>query len=303
MVFRETAFAWLRARQTHEPVLTRDDLAQFSFHGKTYRLIGPYTGIWKITSLSDAAIGISTAYVPDSARRPYEDSVGEDGLLRYKWRGTDPYQADNMALRRAMERGLPLAYYVGVGYKPGTQTQVFEPIFPVYLVGEEPSAHQFVVAPELGQQVLRPGDPPELRDIVRRYNTATVKVRIHQPLFRSRVIHAYAQKCAVCRLPFTELLEAAHIKPDAEGGPARVSNGLSLCKIHHGAFDTNILGISPDYRIHIRQEVLDTFDGPTLQHALKEMDGEELRQVPESRESQPDKDLLAERYEKFKLAS
>ncbi|MDA2989594.1 MAG: restriction endonuclease, partial [Actinomycetota bacterium] len=84
---------------------------------------------------------------------------------------------------------------------------------------------------------------------------------------------------------------------------AVVTNGLSLCKIHHGAYDRNIIGISPDYRVHVRDEVLATVDGPTLQHAIKEMNGEELRQIPLSRSSRPDKDLLAERFEQFKAAS
>lgn len=87
------------------------------------------------------------------------------------------------------------------------------------------------------------------------------------------------------------------------GGAARVSNGLSLCKIHHGAFDANIIGISPDYVVHVRESVLATFDGPTLQHSIKEMNGEHLRQLPAARGERPDRDLLAERFEGFQAAS
>jgi putative restriction endonuclease len=122
-------------------------------------------------------------------------------------------------------------------------------------------------------------------------------------LFRTAVIRAYEKRCAVCRLPFTELLDAAHIRADSNDGAARVSNGLALCKIHHGAFDTNIIGISPDYVVRVRNSVLQTFDGPTLQHSIKEMDGERLRQMPRSRAERPDRDLLAERFELFGRAS
>lgn len=300
---RETAFAWLRAHQLKNEFVTRTDLANFSLQGRTYRLLGPQTGIWSISTLSDAAIGISTAYVPDGTARPYEDEVGSDGFLRYKYRGTDPNHADNRALRNAMTKGLPLVWYVGIGYLPGTKTQLFRPQFPVYLVGEEPEFHQFVVAMEAGQHIIASDEPPAIQEIARSYNERIVKVRYHQPIFRAKVIHAYEERCAVCRLPFTELLEAAHIKPDSEGGPARVSNGLSMCKIHHGAYDANILGISPDYRIHIRESVLQTFDGPTLQHSLKEMHGEKLRQIPTERTSQPDREYLAERFSRFEEAS
>ena len=301
--FRETVFAWIRAQQLTTPFFTRDDLSRFEYGGQIHRLIGPFTGIWKITSLSDSAIAISTSYVPDGSKRPYEDGEGVDGLQRYKWRGTDPNQSDNKALRRAMDRKLPLLWLVGIGYVPGTTQQLYKALYPSYLIGEEPSEHQFVVALEQEQQILPSGEPPAVLEIVKRYNERIVKARYHQPLFRARVIHAYEERCAVCRLPFTELLEAAHIRPDSQGGSTKISNGMSLCKIHHGAYDSEIIGISPDYKIHVRESVLATFDGPTLQHSIKEMNGEKLRQIPAERTSKPDRELLAERFEKFKKAS
>jgi putative restriction endonuclease len=202
-----------------------------------------------------------------------------------------------------MERKLPMLWLVGIGYVPGTTQQLFDARFPVYLIGEEPTENQFVVALEQGQEVLPTGEPPAVQEIVKRYNERIVKARYHQPLFRARVIHAYAERCAVCRLPFTELLEAAHIRPDSQGGSTKISNGMSLCKIHHGAYDADIIGISPDYRIHVKESVLATFDGPTLEHSIKKMDGETLRQIPQETSSKPDRELLAERFEKFLAAS
>ena len=300
---REQIFAWLRARQLSKPFFSRADLSTFEYNDRTLRLIGPQTGIWWLTGLSEGAIGIWSAYVPEGRARPYDDNIGRDGFLRYKWRGTDPNTADNRALRYAMEHGLPMVLYQGIGYEPGSTTQIAQPNFPVYLIGEEPEFHHFFVAFEPSQHIISPYEPATVIEIARSYNERITKVRYHQPLFRARVIHAYEERCAVCRLPFTELLEAAHIKPDSEGGPARVSNGMSMCKIHHGAYDANILGISPDYKIHIKESVLQTFDGPTLQHSLKEMHGELLRQVPSERVNQPDREYLAERFERFERAS
>jgi putative restriction endonuclease len=142
-----------------------------------------------------------------------------------------------------------------------------------------------------------------LNVVTRRYNERVTKVRVHQALFRSAVLIAYERCCAICRLPFAELLDAAHIKSDADGGAARVSNGLALCKIHHGAFDSNLIGISPDYVVHVRESVLRTVDGPTLQHAIKETEGQRLGQLPKSQSERPDRDLLAERFERFENAS
>lgn len=303
LAFRETVFAWLRGRMLVTDSFTREELSEFTFQNRRHRLVGPQTGIWRIKELSEGAISMVTAYVPEGQKRPYDDSVGEDGLLRYKWRGDNPNLADNVWLRTAMQRELPLVWFIGIGYQPGTKTQLFRPEFPVRLIGEEPHLQQFVVAVEEGQRTIPAGADAAVIDITKRYNERTVKVRHHQPLFRSVVLHAYERRCAVCRLPFAELLDAAHIRPDSADGDARVTNGLSLCKIHHGAFDANIIGISPDLVVHVRDSVLKTFDGPTLQHSIKEMDGERLRQLPRSRSEHPDRDLLAERFDLFRRAS
>ena len=303
LALREQIFAWLRAQELHKPYFTREDLAEFRYGSSKIRLLGPFTGIWRVAQLSHGAIGISTAYVPEGAKRPYEDQLGADGFLRYKWRGENPNQADNVALRYAMEQGLPVVWYVGIGFVAGTKTQLYKAEYPVYLIGEEAANHQFVVALESEQCILPQGEPEEVQEIARRYNSRIAKVRYHQPVFRARVIHAYEERCAVCRLPFPELLDAAHIQPDSEGGSTRISNGLSLCKIHHGAYDANIMGISPEYKIEIKESVLATFDGPTLQFSLKEMHGEALRQIPSDKTSRPDRELLAKRFEVFQQAS
>lgn len=301
VAFRESAFAWLRTRLLTQSTFTRDELAEFPFNGEIVRLTGTMTGIWRPRVLS-SAISILTAFTHRDEDRPYADGIGVDGMLRYKWRGTDPNIADNRYLRKTLEERLPLIWLLGVGFKPGTQTQVFQPVFPVWLVAEEPAEHQFVVALEESQRILVQQGRIVFNEIDRRYNTQLIKTRVHQPMFRIQVLRAYQSRCAVCRLPFEQLLEAAHIKSDSEGGSAHITNGLSLCKIHHGAFDSLIMGISPDYQIHIRKDVKNTSDGPVLTHALKGMDMQPLGQIPTDKENLPSRDLLAERFEIFKRA-
>ncbi len=300
LAFRESAFAWLRARTLTKPALSREDLSHFTFQGREFRLLGPQTGIWKPKEMS-SAVAFSTGFYTDESKRLYHDSIGSDGMVRYKWCGTDANHADNVALRTAMQRGEDLIYFVGVGYEG--KTQLYTPIFPVQLVAEEPDERQFVVSFDPEQSYVGADVSTPVTEITKKYNERFSKVRLHQPVFRAQVTKAYEYHCAVCRLPFIELLDAAHIKSDAAGGAAIVTNGLALCKIHHGAFDANLMGISPDYQISIRQSVLETSDGPTLQHSLKEMDGEKLRQLPTRKEQLPDADLLAERFEEFNKAS
>src|SRR5690606_23180068 len=106
-------------------------------------------------------------------------------------------------------------------------------------------------------------------------------------------------KCAVCVLKKVPLLDAAHITTDGDlKGLPVVTNGLALCKIHHAAYDENILGISPDYVVHINDEVLAEVDGPMLKYGLQEMDQRELW-IPHHRSNQPDKDRLARRFDVF----
>ena len=110
---------------------------------------------------------------------------------------------------------------------------------------------------------------------------------------------AYKTKCAVCALNHGSLLDAAHITPDSDANSSTsVSNGLSLCKIHHAAFDKFYLGIDRDYKIHIKNILLKENDGPMLQHGLKDMHNMKIL-LPEKIQSQPDRDRLAKKFQYF----
>ncbi len=105
---------------------------------------------------------------------------------------------------------------------------------------------------------------------LRRYAWTRTRQRLHQGAFRELVVSAYDERCAICRLNHPELLDAAHIIPDTEErGIPIVPNGLSLCKIHHAAYDQGILGIDGDYRVHVRKDILRERDGPMLKHGIQ----------------------------------
>ncbi|BBX86811.1 HNH endonuclease [Mycolicibacterium aubagnense] len=99
-----------------------------------------------------------------------------------------------------------------------------------------------------------------------------------------------------------KLLDAAHIIGDNKphGAPV-VQNGLSLCKIHHAAYDANLLGIDPDYVVRINRDLMEEVDGPMLRHGLQDMHGRPLT-VPVRRRDRPDKERLAERFSEFRAA-
>ena len=127
------------------------------------------------------------------------------------------------------------------------------------------------------------------------------RVRVHQARFRARVVPAYRDRCAICRLKEARLLDAAHIVGDLEAhGEPVIANGLSLCSIHHRAFDQHLVGVSPDYDVHVSKRLLEEEDGPMLD-LLKGFHGARI-DVPHRQAWRPDPERLAARFERFAAA-
>ncbi len=274
--------------------VTRQQMRAFTWDGEPLPLMDVQRGIYRPRSLA-AALSICTVYTPPTQRPPYDDQPGPDGLLRYKYRDGGPRQADNVALRLAYENQLPLIWFYGSGHG------VYVPIYPVWIAADEPQLEQFALALDIAQVLAY--SPVSGDENIRRYALRETHLRLHQPVFRAQVLGAYDLRCAVCTLRHPTLLDAAHIIPDGRPhGDPIVPNGLSLCKIHHAAFDQNILGIRPDLKITIREDVLEERDGPMLRHGLQEMDGRRLL-VPRSHAQRPDPERLEERYVEFAAAT
>jgi putative restriction endonuclease len=124
------------------------------------------------------------------------------------------------------------------------------------------------------------------------------RVRLHQARFRGRVVPAYDSQCAICRLKELRLLDAAHIIGDIEdAGDPTIRNGLSLCAIHHRAFDQDLVGVSPDYVVHVSKRLLRDEDGPMLD-VLKGFHQLPLH-VPTRAKQQPDRERLEVRFTRF----
>lgn len=286
---RLAAMGWLDARSTEK--VTFDWLSTFEYGGRRIPLMDRQRGIRKPAGMA-AALSIRTTFTRPDQAPPYNDAIGDDGLQRYMYRGTDPDHPENRALRMAKEQGLDLIWFVGVA--PG----IYEPIYPVSIVGEERGLHRFALALDPMQQLITPNQP--MTDDTRRYVEHITKARLHQRVFRSQVMLAYRGSCAVCSLEHDRLVDAAHIIEDGKpGGEPVVPNGLAMCKIHHAAYDARILGVRPDLTLHLRQDILDKVDGPMLRHGLQEMHDQRLLVVPRSRASRPDEGKLDQRYAEF----
>jgi putative restriction endonuclease len=270
--------------------------AGFTFEGQRVPLLGPQ-GIFK-PRLLEAPLSITAVPVVEGRQRPYADELTPDNLLTYDYRREGVAHRDNVGLRVAMARQLPLVYFHGV--VPGRYLAAW----PVFVVRDDPGALAFTVAVDARESLVdRVAEGQSLEaEGRRRYVTQLTQRRLHQEGFRWRVLRAYRECCAVCHLRHLELLDAAHILPDGhpKGAPI-VPNGLALCKLHHAAFDSHILGVRPDLIIEVRGDVLKEADGPMLRWGLQGFHGQVLH-APRAAEWRPSVELLAERYEQFRKA-
>jgi putative restriction endonuclease len=266
--------------------------AGFAFRGRRVPFLNFQKGIYRAAVQRGwAALSVQTSY-----RSPYDDAETRDGFA-YAYRAGAVDQPDNRALRLAYELQVPLAYFVG------TRPAWYRPEWPVFVTADEPARRRVtltpgrMVGPYDEREPLLPGDPIE-----RRYAVRETRVRLHQARFRARVLPAYSNQCTICRLRETRLLDAAHIVPDVElAGEPAVSNGLSLCSIHHRAFDEDLVGVSPDYQVLVHPRLLDDEDGPMLD-LLKGAHHTTIV-VPRRQVSRPDRELLAVRFERFRAAA
>lgn len=296
---RLAAFRWLEEKVAAKGDVLgyRELLGGFLFKGQRVPLASPQ-GIFKPKILPELPLTIRTG----STGR-YDDTFGGDGLLKYRYQGKEPSRRDNVGLRRSMELGVPLIYLHAVA------EGLYLVTWPVFVVGDDPAGLTFTVAVDDVDTALHQSDrwyestvSDRASDSRRAYITSSTRHRLHQRSFRFRVLRAYGQSCSLCRLRHLELLDAAHIIEDCDPfGEPVVQNGLALCKLHHAAFDRFIIGITPDYTVRVRLDILEEVDGPMLEHGLQEIHGGRIS-LPRSRDLHPDKDRLAIRYEKFRKA-
>lgn len=284
LAVRAAAMAYVADRADRAGgVVTRAELEAFTYDGEPLKLIDTGRGIRNPRQLQ------ATLSILSQPRGPYDDDLDPvDGLLRYAYRAQAADSGDNRKLRRAAELAVPLLLLQGIA--PG----VFVPRMPVYVVHDDPVGRYVKVAVD---ESLRFRSGPASDD-ARMYAERLTRLRLHQPVFRARVLAAYERRCAICRLKHVDLLDAAHIVGDAESGQPVVPNGLSLCKIHHAAYDRQILGVRPDYVVAVRADVLEEVDGPMLRHGLQDVHGWRL-ELPARIVDRPDRQLLAERWASF----
>lgn len=271
----------------------------FQAGGETVLFANRAKGIFKPRQMS-AALSIKTT-VPRAGRSLWyrDQSVGATnlddatGLLRYDLSRGGREDPTNRALQAAMRRGAPLIYFMGVS--PAT----YQPVFPVWVEDfrQEEGYVLLATADFAVAEVVSP--VAAVREgIEASYSAITTRTRNHQAWFSARTKAAYRWRCAFSGLPVRELLVGAHIVPDAEGGPPSVRNGICMSALHHVAFDSHLIGVDPDYRVHVASPLREQQDGDLLAN-IKRIDGARLR-LPQAPEDWPDRRFLDRRFKQFR---
>ncbi len=310
---RMAAFQHVQNLQEAYGHLTAKELNPgFEFEGERIPLVNRQRGIFKPKRMQ-FLLSLRTVFPRPGGKVWYDDQrevhrqiYGSDESVDYAFMGNNPDAADNRWLREAFENRIPVIYFLGIA--PGR----YQATLPTFISGWDANTLKASLAFRLPirEGVVHQGSLSEAvigvypkSSLERRYALQSVKRRLHQSSFREAIIHAYNGRCAVSGIPEPLLLDAAHIVPDKheELGQPVIPNGLPLSKIHHAAFDSHLIGIDPDYRLHVSERLLDKEDGPLLE-SLKHLEGSTIH-PPTRPTDRPDRDRLALRFESFKAAA
>lgn len=95
-----------------------------------------------------------------------------------------------------------------------------------------------------------------------------VRPRLGQGAFRLLVTDTYKRRCAVTQERTLPALDAAHLRPYAEGGLHDVTNGLLLRRDLHSLFDRGYVTVTPELRFEVSRRIKEEFDNGRDYYAL-----------------------------------
>lgn len=140
---------------------------------------------------------------------------------------------------------------------------------------------------------IRTDDLPQGKD-----RSIIIRQRVNQSFFRSTVMSAYNFHCCISGVAIAELLEACHIVDWSQDERNRMNpkNGLCMNPFFHKAYDRHLLGITPDMKIVISEELFQGSTEVSFFSYLKTINGKKIL-LPDK--FFPQKELLEIHYNKF----
>jgi len=270
----------------------------FTCLGESILFANQVQGIFKPKQMQRGPISIKTTMPKGDAVNIYNDQLTDEGFYQYSLEAGNPHGERNILLWQALEDKAPFIYFHALA------PAVYKILYPCFVSKILPEEGYAIVI--IGKTMVHDDYDMEFEfadEIESRYLVRETKMRLHQASFREAVLNAYKRRCAVTGLPVSQLLEAAHIIPDALiGDKQSVSNGISLSRLHHKAYDANLIGIDPDYTVHVSKDLIIEDGGPLLKHGILGFEGRKIN-VPANKALRPNRDYLARRFETYEIRS
>lgn len=145
-----------------------------------------------------------------------------------------------------------------------------------YDLAQEPGLSMFhAVHERLGLLHWSSLSRPMVAEPVSRYGPPTlIQPRLGQGAFRVVVTDAYERRCAISGERVLPVLEAAHVRPYAEGGLHQLDNGLLLRSDLHTLFDRGYITVTPDHHVEVSKRIREEYENGREYYALH---GSEIR--------------------------
>lgn len=289
----QSAFYAVRRLQSiyGDEIPWREIAKGFGYLGNKVFLASAANGIFKPKEMAEGLLSIKTTVPKAGHVARYDDGQLGDDVYKYAFEDAANGRDRNHYLYHAYNRQSPFVYFHGVA--PG----MYQAIWPCFIrrIDEINSYVEVIVGSsnvigESGGVYTVPNK------IEAKYYAVEAKRRGHQAAFSRMIMSTYKEKCALTRLPIRQLIEAAHIIPDCENGPQTVTNGIAMSRIHHKAYDSNLLGIDGDYKIHIRDDKRLVESVPFAIACFKELEGKKIW-LPQDKSSRPNPDFLDQRFQ------
>ena len=267
----------------------------FEYNNEKILIANKARGIFKPKQMTRGLLSIKTTIPRKGRVNIYNDKEDDNGFFRYSLQRGDPKSGGNKHLWEALEDSTPFIYFYPIA------PAVYNAIWPCFVKNIHP--HDNYAEITVGSEIPAPSESNQHwyapKDIETRYIVRETKIRLHQASFREAVLFAYDKKCAITGLPSPKLLEAAHIIPDQLIGEKQsVTNGIALSRLHHKAYDVNLIGIDPDYKIHVSDELRLGNSNKFLKVGILDFEGRDIT-LPKNIGMCPNKDYLARRFEDY----
>lgn len=153
---------------------------------------------------------------------------------------------------------------------------------------------------DLRHQTLEESTAIDLSDLPEgAERTVITRQRINQQFFHNAVLCSYENRCCITGISHHRLIEACHISSWRDDVKNRTNpkNGLCMNPFFHRAFDGFLFTVTPDYKIEISEQMMESADDNSFHDYLVSINGTNII-MPEK--FSPDANLLAIHYEQYK---